>query len=111
MAACAVPAVFPRPPRPGSHRFLPVLRTAHQAHTLPTTEAIKGYPVHLDRAQITFYDPAIPRSVYHRPTTASSWTTRGDQVPDLHAGDVVEVDAVSGPGDVERSFCTRTFAS
>jgi diguanylate cyclase (GGDEF)-like protein len=80
---------------------LPVLRTAHQAHTLPTTEAIKGYPVHLDRAQITFYDPAIHALFIIDPTDGIFVDTRGDQVPDLHAGDVVEVDAVSGPGDVE----------
>ncbi|MFZ0690643.1 MAG: diguanylate cyclase [Acidobacteriaceae bacterium] len=80
---------------------LPVLRTAHQAHTLPTTEAIKGYPVHLDRAQITFYDPAIHALFIIDATDGIFVDTRGDQVPDLHAGDVVEMDAVSGPGDVE----------
>ncbi len=80
---------------------LAVLRTAHQAHTLPTTEAIKGYPVHLDRAQITFYDPAIHALFIIDATDGIFVDTRGDQVPDLHAGDVVEMDAVSGPGDVE----------
>ena len=80
---------------------LPVLRTAHQAHTLPTTEAIKGYPVHLDRAQITFYDPAIHALFIIDATDGIFVDTRGDQVPDLHAGDVVEMDAVRGPGDVE----------
>ena len=80
---------------------LPVLRTAHQAHTLPNQEAIKGYPVHLDRAQITFYDPTLHSMFVMDGTDGIFVDARGDQLPDLHAGDVVEMDAVSGPGDVE----------
>lgn len=80
---------------------LPVLRTAHQAHTLSTTEAIRGYPVHLDRAQITFYDSTIHSLFLMDATDGIFVDARGDQAQDVHAGDVVEVDAVSGPGDVE----------
>jgi diguanylate cyclase (GGDEF)-like protein len=100
LAALFLP-VFLALPAHAATNSLPVLRTAHQAHTLPTTEAIKGYPVHLDRAQITFYDPAIHALFILDPTDGIFVDTRGDQVPDLHAGDIVEVNAVSGPGDVE----------
>ena len=80
---------------------LPVLRTVHQAHTLPYSEAIRGYPVHLDRAQITFYDPTL-RSIFLMDKTDGIFVdARGDTLPVLHAGDIVRVDALSGPGDVE----------
>jgi diguanylate cyclase (GGDEF)-like protein len=80
---------------------LPVLHTVHQAHTLPAREAIRGYPVHLDRAQITFFDPAIRLLFVMDSTDGIFVDSRGDLVPALRAGDIVQIDAVSGPGDVE----------
>jgi len=62
---------------------LPVLRTAHQAHTLSTTEAIRGYPVHLDRAQITFYDSTIHSLFLMDATDGIFVDARGDQAQDV----------------------------
>lgn len=80
---------------------LPVVRTVRQAHTLPSAEAVKGYPVHLAQAQVTFCDPNIALLFLRDPTDGIFADTRGDSPPKLQAGDLVEVDAVSGPGDVE----------
>jgi len=100
LAALFLP-VFLALPAKAAADSLPVLRTAHQAHTLSTTEAIRGYPVHLDRAQITFYDSTIHSLFLMDATDGIFVDARGDRALDVHAGDVVEVDAVSGPGDVE----------
>jgi diguanylate cyclase (GGDEF)-like protein len=80
---------------------LAVIRTVRQAHTLPNSEAVKGYPVHLDHAQITFFDSTIQSMFVMDDSDGIFVDARGDQVPDVRAGDVVQLDAVSGPGDVE----------
>lgn len=79
---------------------LPVMRTVRQAHTLPAKEAVRHYPVHLDRAQVTFYDRAISCLFIMDSTDGIFVDFRGDPPPDLHAGDMVSVDAVTGPGMV-----------
>jgi hypothetical protein len=57
------------------HAFasLPVLRTARQAHTLPAAEASRGYPVHLSRVQVTYYDPTISCLFVMDSTEAPGW--------------------------------------
>ncbi|HEV2276806.1 MAG TPA: response regulator [Acidobacteriaceae bacterium] len=80
---------------------LPTLRTARAAHTLSETEAVRGYPVHLDRAQVTFYDPVV-RALFLMDRTDSIFAdVRGLPMMNLRPGDVVSVDAVSGPGNVQ----------
>jgi len=71
---CAVPAVFPRPPRPGSHRFPARAADGASGTHPPHHGSHQGYPVHLDRAQITFYDPAIHALFIIDPTDGISWT-------------------------------------
>jgi signal transduction histidine kinase/DNA-binding response OmpR family regulator len=92
-----------------SGNSLPVLRTVRAAHTLSQAEAVRGYPVHLDRAQITFYDPAV-RTLFLMDRTDSIFAdVRGLQMPNLRAGDVVSVDAVSGPGNVQPVLMRARF--
>ncbi|HEX4064938.1 MAG TPA: GGDEF domain-containing protein [Acidobacteriaceae bacterium] len=97
-------AGFPAPARalvgPVTHPSLPVLRTARQAHTLSDAEARRNYPVHLARAQVTFYDPRLPALFVMDSTDGIFADLRGQTPPDLRAGDIVDVDAVSGPGKV-----------
>jgi len=76
---------------------LPTLLTARQAHTLRPQEAERQYPVHLDRAQVTFYDEDL--GLFLRDSTDGIWA-HVFPAPDFHphAGDIVSVDAISGPG-------------
>ena len=79
---------------------LPVLWTARQAHKLTREEAARGYPIHLERAQVTFFQ-ARPSGLFLMDATDGIFADiRGDLVPNLQAGDIVTVDGVSGPGDV-----------
>jgi hypothetical protein len=79
---------------------LPVLRTVRQAHTLPANEAVRHYPVHLAKAQVTFYDPAISCLFIMDSTDGIFVDFRGDPPPDLRAGDIISMEAVTGPGMV-----------
>lgn len=79
---------------------LPLLKTARQAHVLSKYEAARGYPVHLQRAQVTFYDPVLGALFLIDASDGIFADTRGQQVPKLTVGDFVSVDAISGPGRV-----------
>ncbi|MFP5228122.1 MAG: GGDEF domain-containing protein [Acidobacteriota bacterium] len=79
---------------------LPVLRTARQVHTLSAQEAAQGYPVHLARAQITYYQPSFGAAFLMDATDGIYANLPQGTPPDLHPGDVVAVDGISGPGDV-----------
>lgn len=79
---------------------LPVLTTARQVHILSDSEARRGYPVHLASAQITFCDTRLGALFLLDSTDGIFADMRGQQGPGLHAGDIVRVDAVSGPGKV-----------
>jgi len=80
---------------------LPTLTTAHDAHSLTSEQAARGYPVHL-RTVITYYDPyADPR----HPAVWASDRSGGvyvalPSVPavDFKAGDLVEITGVSAAG-------------
>ena len=67
-------------------------------HQLSAAEADRRYPVHLDRAQITFYEPEYGL-VFLRDSSDGIFA-HVFPPPDFHphAGDMVSVDAVSGPG-------------
>lgn len=77
---------------------LPTLRTARQAHILPAAEARRGYPVHLALAQVTYYQPVIGCLFIMDSTDGIFVDLRGQPPPQLQAGDIVTVDALSGPG-------------
>lgn len=100
----------------GSSRLLgqattafPALRTIRQVHTLPPTEAVRGYPVHLSRAQVTFYDPTISCLFVMDSTDGIFVDFRGQTPPQVRPGDFVSIDAVSGPGKVNPVLVRATF--
>lgn len=80
--------------------LLPVLTTARQVHTLSDAEARRGYPVRLAAAQVTFYDSHLGALFLMDSTDGIFADIRSLHPPDLHAGDIVRVAAVSGPGKV-----------
>ncbi|HTW49885.1 MAG TPA: response regulator [Acidobacteriaceae bacterium] len=79
---------------------LPVLRTTRAAHSLTQEEASRGYPVHLDRVQVTFYDSVIQAMFLMDGTDSIFADVRGMPPLPIRAGDMVSVDAVTGPGNV-----------
>ena len=89
------------PPARGQAASLPLLRTVRAAHTLTEAEAARGYPIHLDRAQVTFYDSVIQAMFLMDGTDSIFADVRGLGKLPLRAGDLVSVDAVSGPGNVD----------
>jgi len=79
-----------------------ILTTAHAAHSLSLEEAARKHPVHL-RAVVTYYDPFIdlrrPSFFVHDATGGIFVAlSRVPPVP-LKAGQVVEIEGVSGAGD------------
>jgi signal transduction histidine kinase/CheY-like chemotaxis protein/HPt (histidine-containing phosphotransfer) domain-containing protein len=102
-------ALMPSGNLPGQTASLPVLRTVRAAHSLSQDEAVRGYPVHLDRAQITFYDSAIQAMFLMDGTDSIFADVRGMPVLNLRPGDFVAVDAVSGSGNVEPVLMKGNF--
>jgi hypothetical protein len=82
-------------------KALPTLTKAHDAHSLTSEQAARGYPVHL-RTVVTYYDPYIdPR----HPTVWVSDSSGGiyvelSSVPavSFKAGDMVEITGISAAG-------------
>ncbi len=81
---------------------LAILTNARAAHSLPTEQAARKYPVHL-RAVVTYYDPYIdPRHAalfVCDPTGCIFARVPKRLLLPLRAGMVVDVEGVSGPGD------------
>src|ERR1039458_1372098 len=85
--------------QPGNLR---VLTTAREAHSLSAAESRRGYPVQL-RAVLTYYDPYIdPRhgALFVHDGTGGIFVSI-PKLPTLpiHAGTVIDITGVSGPGD------------
>jgi len=81
---------------------LPLLTTAHTAHSMTAEEAARGYPVLL-RAVATYYDPYIdPRhaALFVLDETGGIMVALPRQpVLPIHAGTLLEVRGVTGSGD------------
>ncbi len=88
---------------------LPVLRTVHAAHSLSQAEARRGYPVHLARAQVTYFDPDLGALFLLGRHDSIFVDLRGQKQPDLRPGDLVSVDAVTGPGNVDPVLVHASF--
>ncbi len=88
---------------------LPTLLTIRQAHTLPAAEAQRGYPVHLAHAQVIFYDPSIFCLFVMDSSDAIFVDFRKQPPPKLETGDIVAVDAVTGPGKVNPVLLHASF--
>lgn len=82
-------------------RHLP-LETALEAHSLPSEEAARAYPVHL-RAVVTYYDPYIDSrhgALFVHDQTGSIFINLPKRpILLISAGDVVDVVGVTGAGD------------
>ena len=85
---------------------LPLLTTAHQAHSLSPSEAAKAYPVRL-RGVVTYYDPyqegshsaAGQRALFVADSTGSIFVKTGTEaLPPIHAGSMVEITGATDPG-------------
>jgi len=78
------------------------LTTAHEAHSLSASESRKAFPVRL-KGVITYYDPYIdPRHAiffFHDSTGSIFVALKSPITQPVHAGTLVEVSGVSGPGD------------
>jgi signal transduction histidine kinase/CheY-like chemotaxis protein len=99
-ASCAVHA---------AEASVPILRSVHAAHHLPRELARRGWPVHLRRAQITFYDPILGSMFLMDATDGIFVDLRGQAPVPLTPGDLVGVDAISGPGNVESVLLHARF--
>jgi diguanylate cyclase (GGDEF)-like protein len=84
------------------HRSLRTLVTAREAHSLSSQEASQAFPVHL-HAIVTYYDPHIdPRhgALFVHDSTGSIFISVAPRpILPLHAGSLVDVVGLSGPGD------------
>ncbi len=76
---------------------LPILRTVRQAHLLSDTEAERHYPVHLDRAQITFI---VAGYAFIQDDTDGIFALTSPMAQVPQAGDLVRVTGVTAPGDL-----------
>ena len=87
------------PEQAGTSPSLPlaVLRTVEQIRHLDAVEAKKKYPVHL-QALITYYDRSA-RLMFIQDHTAGIFVDTTNQEWNFQAGQAVELDGVTGPGD------------
>jgi signal transduction histidine kinase/CheY-like chemotaxis protein len=101
------PLLLAGQPAPPSHVslpavFLPALTTAHQAHSLSSKEAARGYPVHL-HATVTYYDPYVdPRhaALFVADATGAIFViVPALPVLPLRLGTLVELSGSTAPGD------------
>ena len=76
---------------------LPLLTKASQIRALSLAESQRKYPVLL-RGTVTFYAPDFNLNFVQDGTAGIFLNIRG-QAPDAHAGDVIEVRGVTGPGE------------
>ena len=78
------------------------LTTARAVHRLPPEEAKRSYPVHL-RAVLTYYDPYIDSrrgAIFVCDGSGCVFVSiPARPILPLHAGDQVDIDGVTGPGD------------
>ncbi len=76
---------------------LPVLRTIREIRELPSEKAKLGYPIHL-RAVVTYADRA-QGDFFVQDSTAGIFVNIGQAPIELHSGQSVQIDGISGPGD------------
>ncbi len=78
-------------------RRLPVLTTVSRVHGLSRREATLEYPVHL-KGVITYFDPVL-RTLFVQDATGGVYVAAHSlKNTDIHAGQAVEIEGVTGPG-------------
>ncbi|HEV2279798.1 MAG TPA: GGDEF domain-containing protein [Acidobacteriaceae bacterium] len=80
-------------------RPLPTLRTAHQVQVLSNADAARSLPVHLARAQVSFWQPSSQTAFLLDETDAIRAKVTGANLDEIVPGDLISVDGCSGPGD------------
>ncbi len=95
-----VTMVSPPNPIPGLQREpkLPLLASAAQVHRLSEDEARRAYPVHF-QALVTYYHPSGRNLVLQQGGEGVYVFVGSRSIPPLHAGQLVDIEGFSGPGD------------
>ena len=88
---------------------LPVLRTIREIRELPSEKAKLGYPIHL-RAVVTYADRA-QGDFFVQDSTAGIFVNIGQAPIELHSGQSVQIDGISGPGDFASEIDIPRFKS
>jgi hypothetical protein len=76
---------------------LPTLTRIEQIRRLTPEDAARAYPTRI-RGVVTYYD-VLRRDLFIQDSTAGIWVDSDYAKPDLHVGEFVEVEGVSGVGD------------
>jgi PAS domain S-box-containing protein len=76
---------------------LPTLKTIREVRELPSEKARLRYPIHV-RAVVTYADRAHG-DFFVQDSTAGIFVEAGQTTIELHSGQYVEIDGISGPGD------------
>jgi len=88
---------------------LPTLTRVEQIRRMTREDAARGYPTRI-RGVVTYYN-VLARDLFIQDSTAGIWVDSDYAKPDLHVGEFVEVQGVSGTGDfapeIERSHFRR----
>ena len=92
LVGCSITAFAAGPPRPS-------LQTAHQVQVLTNAEAARSWPVHLARAQVSFWQPSTKTAFLLDTTDAIRAEVIDGNATELRSGDLVSVKGWSGPGD------------
>ena len=74
---------------------LPTLTSARELRNLPAAEADRHYPVHF-RAVVTLVEPE--RTIFLRDETGACFIRWNKNLPELHAGQEIEIQGVTYPG-------------
>jgi hypothetical protein len=77
---------------------LPTLSTAEQVHNLSYEQSLRGYPVHLPREQVLFYNPTLGNLFVADSTRGVYIDARGLPALPIQSGDLLEIEGVTGPG-------------
>jgi PAS domain S-box-containing protein len=85
-------------PAPNQPWTLPVLTQLKEVRALTPDQASRGYPVHL-RAVVTYYSYQ-ERDLFIQDSSGSLWIDPGPDRHDLHTGQQVAIEGVTGPGDL-----------
>lgn len=75
--------------------LLPTLTSARDLRNLPVTEADRHYPVHF-HAVVTLVEPE--RTIFLRDETGACFIRWNKNLPELHAGQEIEIQGVTYPG-------------
>jgi signal transduction histidine kinase/DNA-binding response OmpR family regulator len=97
IGALFTPDSSAQPDKQARQKPLKTLTTVEQIRKLDAEEAKRGYPIHL-RAVVTDHDPQ-GHVTFVQDQTAGIYVNPQDLPPYIQAGQLVEVEGLTGPGD------------